>query len=253
MRWSARWEQGGLFCVAERRKVVRVGYRSGEVSEACCLDLSFQDGDAMNEEARNFKEAAEAKVRAIVAKITDLEEELAQALHEQEGEILYRLEGSKVRFEEAIRVAHRQFKVNAFRWFSQSPPLNVISAPVIYSFIVPLVLIDLWITAYQVLCFPFYKIPKVERAKYIVLDRHHLAYLNSIERLNCIYCGYANGLLAYAREVASKTEQYWCPVKHASRILNPHYRYARFRDYSNAEEFHDDLERYRSALAKEED
>jgi len=33
------------------------------------------------------------------------------------------------------------------------------------------------------------------------MDRHHLAYLNVIEKLNCEYCGYANGVFAYVREI----------------------------------------------------
>jgi hypothetical protein len=47
----------------------------------------------------------------------------------------------------------------------------------------------------------------------ISFDRRKLAYLNAIEKLNC---DYANGILTYAREIASRTEQFWCPIKHAA-------------------------------------
>jgi hypothetical protein len=33
---------------------------------------------------------------------------------------------------------------------------------------------------------------------------------------------YANGVFAYVREVGSRTEQYWCPIKHARRVLGVH-------------------------------
>ena len=56
--------------------------------------------------------------------------------------------------------------------------------------------------AYQAICFPVYKIPKVRRRDYLVFDRHHLAYLNIIEKINCAYCSYANGAIAFMREVA---------------------------------------------------
>ena len=59
--------------------------------------------------------------------------------------------------------------------------------------IVPFVLLDLFVTIYQAVCFPVYGIPKVERRTYLVFDRHHLAYLNALEKLNCAYCAYANG------------------------------------------------------------
>jgi hypothetical protein len=75
----------------------------------------------------------------------------------------------------------------------------------------------------------------VRRSQYIVIDRHHVAYLNAIEKLNCVYCGYANGVFAYVREIAGRTEQYWCPIRHAKRVRAPHRHYRRFVDYGDAE------------------
>ncbi|MDE2512291.1 MAG: hypothetical protein KGL74_14295 [Elusimicrobia bacterium] len=46
-------------------------------------------------------------------------------------------------------------------------------------------------------------------------------YLNWIELFNCDYCSYAGGLIAFAREVSSRAEQYFCPIKHASRCAGP--------------------------------
>jgi hypothetical protein len=106
----------------------------------------------------------------------------------------------------------------------------------------------MWITAYQWLCFPVYGIPRVRRTRYFVIDRHKLAYLNAIEKANCVYCGYANGLLAYVREVAARTEQYWCPIKHARQIPAPHHRYQRFFDYGDAAGYRHGLPRMRTAL-----
>ena len=91
--------------------------------------------------------------------------------------------------------------------------------------------------AYQAICFPIYKIPKVRRRDYLVFDRHHLAYLNIIEKINCAYCSYANGAIAFVREVAARTEVYWCPIKHARRVLGPHPHYQGFADFGDAEAF----------------
>ena len=74
--------------------------------------------------------------------------------------------------------------------------------------VVPIALLDAWLTIYQRVCFPIYGIAPVRRSTYIVIDRQHLAYLNAVEMLNCVYCGYANGVFAYVREIAGKTEQY---------------------------------------------
>ena len=61
---------------------------------------------------------------------------------------------------------------------------------------------------------------------------------------------YANGLLAYATEIAARTEQYFCPIKHARKILGVHDRYARFLDYGDAADFHARLEEFRSAFPR---
>jgi len=175
------------------------------------------------------------EIRKLLAQITQLEDELHKAIQEQQVELRYVIDGTKVRFEESIRKAHRQLKTGCLRWIRQSQPRNVITAPLIYSLIVPFVVIDIWVTLYQAICFPLYRVPKVPRAMYVVVDRHQLNYLNLIEKLNCIYCGYAGGVIAYVHEVAARTKQYWCPIKHSRKILDPHRRYARFADYGEGE------------------
>jgi len=115
--------------------------------------------------------------------------------------------------------------------------LVVLTAPVIYAVTIPLVLLDLLLVVYQAICFSVYGIPKVKRSKYLIHDRRHLKYLSPIERLNCEYCAYANGLAGYFTEIAGRTEQYWCPIKHAQRVISPHSRYGRFVEFGDANAF----------------
>jgi hypothetical protein len=114
--------------------------------------------------------------------------------------------------------------------------------------IFPIALFDLSLTVYQMICFRLYDIQRVVRSDYIVIDRHHLAYLNVFEKLNCIYCGYGNGVISYAREITSRTEQYWCPIKHARKILDAHPRYESFLNYGDATAYPVKLIDYRAAL-----
>lgn len=93
-------------------------------------------------------------------------------------------------------------------------PFYLISAPFIYSVIIPAVILDLWIELYHRICFPLYGMSYVPRSEYIRLDRQKLAYLSSIEKLNCMYCGYVNGLFAYAVRIAGDTERFWCGIQH---------------------------------------
>ncbi|RYE40873.1 MAG: hypothetical protein EOP21_09245, partial [Hyphomicrobiales bacterium] len=108
-----------------------------------------------------------------------------------------------------------------------------------------------WATMYQAICFRAYRIPPVRRADHIFQDRNQLAYLNWVEALNCRYCGYANGVIGYIREIAGRTEQYWCPIKHALKISDPHHRYYHFLEYGDAEGYGARLEQFRQALRDE--
>lgn len=146
--------------------------------------------------------------------------------------------------EELLR-QQRRYKVGLFRFLSQTRPLVALTAPLIYAGWIPFVLMDLFVTLYQAVCFPIYRIPRVRRADYLVFDRADLPYLNLIEKFNCFYCSYGNGIAAYTREVAARTEQYWCPIKHARRIHAAHERYPQFFDHGDAEAFRQGLERLR--------
>lgn len=192
------------------------------------------------------------RIRELLAEITRLEDELEQAVHEQQTQVLFRIEGTRVRFERRVHAAHAKLKVGMVRWLMASNLRNIASSPLSYSLVVPLAILDAWLWVYQSICFPLYRLPKVRRDAYIVIDRHHLAYLNSVEKLNCAYCGYANGLIAYAREIASRTEQYWCPIKHACRVLGAHRRQAGFLDFGDSHDYHARLHEYRRALREEE-
>jgi hypothetical protein len=147
----------------------------------------------------------------------------------------------------------RRYKIGLFRFLRRSSLLAVITAPVIYLGWIPFVLMDLFVTLYQAVCFPVYRIPKVRRADYLVFDREDLPYLNAIEKFNCFYCSYGNGVAAYTREVAARTEQYWCPIKHARRIRDAHGRYPRFFDHGDAEAFRQGLARLRRQYEDEDE
>jgi hypothetical protein len=192
------------------------------------------------------------RIRRLLSEMTALEEELRTALHEQETRIHFRIVGKRVEFQKAIRDRHRQLRMGLIPWLASGELRNLASAPFIYALAVPLLIFDIGVTIYQLICFPLYRIPKVRRGGYIVIDRQDLSYLNVFERLHCTYCAYANGLIAYAREIAARTKQYWCPIKHARKVLGSHARYGRFMDFGDATDYQAQLARLRAELAAEE-
>ncbi|MES1255266.1 MAG: hypothetical protein ABUS56_06660 [Acidobacteriota bacterium] len=186
----------------------------------------------------------------LLAHITRLEGDVEEELTRTRATWRYQIEAGRVRFEQGVRQAHRRVKQSIPRFIRESSPRNLLTAPIIYGMVVPIAIIDIGFSFYQLTCFPIYGIARVRRARYVVIDRQHLGYLNIIEKLNCVYCGYANGVLAYVREIAARTEQYWCPIRHATRVLAPHDHYRRFVDYGDAEGYQKRLLVLRNELKK---
>lgn len=192
------------------------------------------------------------KIDELIESIRTLEEELQAEFRRRREEFHFTVEARRIRFAEELILQHRRLKVGLARYLREARPLVVLTAPVIYAGIVPLLLLDLIVSLYQAICFPVYGIPKARRRDYLVFDRHDLPYLNALEKINCAYCSYANGLAAWLREVAARTEQYWCPIKHARRIRDAHSRYPRFFEYGDAESYRKGLERLRKEYEKSE-
>jgi len=84
--------------------------------------------------------------------------------------------------------------------------------------IVPSVLLHLFLFIYQQTALRLYQIPLVSLKDYVTFDRKELDYLNSIQKINCLYCSYVNGLFSYAVEIAGRTERYRCPIKNAKKM-----------------------------------
>ena len=116
--------------------------------------------------------------------------------------------------------------------------LHILCTPFIYMLIIPLVFFDILIEIYQRVCFPLCELKVVNRWDYIRIDRHKLSYLNWLEKINCAYCGYANGWFNYAKTIASETEAYWCGITHAKykRFKEPEH-HKTFLKYNDEEAF----------------
>ena len=177
------------------------------------------------------------RVAALVQRIRSLETELEEEFERRRNEFSYRVEKSRVIFERDIRRQHKAFKQKLLSYIAGARPMVVLTAPVIYSVIIPFVLLDLFVTVYQAICFPVYGMKKVRRADYIAFDRQYLSYLNGLEKLNCLYCSYGNGLIAYTQEIAGQTEKHWGPIKHAKRMDGVHRHYQEFSEYGDAESY----------------
>jgi len=180
----------------------------------------------------------------------ELEDEIDRLLEEKRQAFHYTIEQGKVRFEQGIKALQKRQKIGSWTYLRRARLKHVLVAPIIYSVFIPFVLVDIAVTCYQHICFRVYGIPRVKRSDYFIIDRHKLAYLNAIEKFNCTYCAYGNGLAEYLREITARTEQYWCPIKHARRSPEPHRFEERFVDYGDANIYKEKLKELRKEISE---
>ena len=190
------------------------------------------------------------KISEMLARIQHMELEIELEMKRRRAELQADFEETRVRFEREVLEQQRRFKTGILAYLFTANWLTILTAPVIYALIIPILFLDLSITVYQHICFRAYGLPRVKRSDYFVFDRAHLAYLNLIEKINCAYCSYGNGVMAYGREVVARTEQYWCPIKHARKIMAAHPYYTGFVDFGDAQSYKNELENLRTELAK---
>ncbi len=188
------------------------------------------------------------KIDEILGKIDVLERDLRSELRDVQNKFYYTVQEKKVRFSADVKAAHREFAAKWVDYVYDSGFWVILTMPFIWMPIVPALILDFTVWLYQLMCFPVYGIPLVKRRDYIVLDRSSLKYLNFLEKMNCFYCSYFNGLIGFIREVAARTEQYWCPIRHARPVKSVHSRYRHFFQYGDAEGYRKGLAEVRETF-----
>ncbi|MEJ1972628.1 MAG: hypothetical protein WDM96_09260 [Lacunisphaera sp.] len=190
-----------------------------------------------------------ARLDELLEQVRHLEAEMVREARQQETDYCYSVHAGKVRFADTVQSHHLGFRLGIPDYILHSRFLVLITSPVIWSCAIPIALADLVGSFYQAVCFPIYGIPKVRRSDYLAFDRRHLGYLNLFEKFNCEYCAYVNGILGYFTEIAARTEQHWCPIKHAGCVKCAHSRYKKFIEYGDAEKFRRQFETIRQDYA----
>jgi hypothetical protein len=182
------------------------------------------------------------RLEALLEEVRRLESEMVGDARRKEKEFCYSVHAKAVEFTDAAKARHSLLRLGIPGYILHSRFLVLLTSPVIWLCAAPIALADLVGTLYQAICFPIYGIPKVRRSEFLAFDRHYLTYLNFFEKVNCEYCAYVNGILCYFTEIAARTEQHWCPIKHAGCVKCEHSRYKKFIDYGDAEKYRAQLE-----------
>ncbi len=191
------------------------------------------------------------KIKDIIEQIKFLENELKEEIVKEESKIHYYTKGKRIYFDKETIKKQKDVLEDIITYIKNAPLLYILTAPIIYGLIIPAIFLDICVWIYQKINFKVYNIKPIKRSDYIVFDRQYLNYLNTIEKVNCMYCSYFNGLMAYVSEVAAATEQFWCPIKHAKKIAYRHSRYDNFFAYGDHESYRKKLLELRKQLSKE--
>ncbi len=190
------------------------------------------------------------KIKEIIAEIEAMKVKLGEEIAQQESHISYEIHNGYVEFEKNVLDKQKENMKNLLAWFREIPLLHLLSSPLIYGMLVPAILLDIILFIYQQVIFRIYKFKFIKRNDYILFDHQYLGYLNPIEKLNCMYCSYFNGLMQYASAIAGRTELFFCPIKHAKKIAYKHDYYDEFLAYGDEEDYQKKLKELRENLQK---
>ena len=185
------------------------------------------------------------KIKEMIEEIEAMKVKLGEEIDKQESHISYEIKNGYVKFEKDVLQKQKENMKNLLAWFREVPLLHFLTAPIIYGMLIPAILLDVIIFIYQHVVFRIFKFKFLKRSDYIVFDRHYLGYLNPIEKLNCVYCSYVNGLMQYASAIAGRTELYFCPIKHAKKVVSQHNYYEEFLSYGDEEDYQKKLKELR--------
>jgi len=189
-----------------------------------------------------------SKIEEIIEEIDALKKKLGEEIEKQESGFSYQIQNGYVKFEKEVFEKQRENMKSLWIWFREIPILHLLSSPVVYGMIFPALFLDMMLFLYRHVVSRVFGIRFEERNSFIVFDRQYLGYLNVIEKLNCLYCSYFNGLMCYASSIASKTELYFCPIKHAKKIAYRHETYDMFFPYGDGEDYQKRLKELRKKL-----
>lgn len=175
-------------------------------------------------------------------------DEIFDAIRILEESLIKEIELEEEKLSRELLIGQIAFKETLLHYLARTPLLHYLTAPIIYAGIIPAFILEFFLFFYQMINFRVYKIAPVIRKEYFAYDRASLEFLNVIEKINCFYCSYFSGLLGYTMEIVGRTEQFWCPIRHARKLRVHHEHYYKFVPYGNGARYRDELPKLREDL-----
>jgi len=200
-------------------------------------DKLSKEYEKLREKYEQKREELAREYSEMKAKFDQKKEKYTKDYNEFKEKYEFRIEWRKIIWNKERKEELKKYKKSAWDSLFSATVREIISFPFIWMMLIPAFFLDLCLFIYQNTAIRLYKIPLAKRSDYIVFDRSQLAYLNWIQKIDCIYCSYFNGLMQYSVEVAWRTEKYWCPIKHATKKHWTHNWEIYFAEYWDSKEF----------------
>ncbi len=87
----------------------------------------------------------DARFAELLEKLRGAEADVEAELTRRREALRFDVHNRRVVFEQEVRRVHATMKKNALRYFAEARPLVVLTAPVIYSVIVPIIVLDIMV------------------------------------------------------------------------------------------------------------
>jgi hypothetical protein len=88
-----------------------------------------------------------AQLDELMQKLRSVEAEIETEVTKRREELRFHFENRRIVFEEEVLQLQRAIRIRVSRYLIDANPLIILCAPVIYSLIVPIALVDLWVMA----------------------------------------------------------------------------------------------------------
>ncbi len=107
------------------------------------------------------------RIEELIERIRHLNAELTEELQRKAREYFYEIRDRKIWFDRKVRREHRGMATPLLRYIREASLMTVLTAPVVLAGLPIALLMDLFITVYQHICFRVYGVPLVRRAAYV--------------------------------------------------------------------------------------
>jgi hypothetical protein len=114
-----------------------------------------------------------SQLAVLMEKMRSVEAEIEAELAKRQEALRFRFESDRIVFEEEAQRIHRAIKTRISRYLLDANPLIVLTAPVIYSVLIPILLLDIFVIAYEAICFN--RLMTGRRRAHLLQERFDLA------------------------------------------------------------------------------